>query len=103
VGLKESSPGLRYLDACVRDSEQIDHCLGFLHGDLLHGLDVVDPVVKDIDDLDVLDVQDSAPSIAEIFHVFPKALVMFLPYGLESLHTRWTLVCALEVFDEHGT
>jgi hypothetical protein len=55
MGLKELSPGLRCLDACVRDYEQIGHRLGFLHYDL-HGFDVTEFVVKGVDDLDVLNV-----------------------------------------------
>jgi hypothetical protein len=53
---EESSSGLGCVDACVRDCEQIDHHLGFLHCDLLHDLDVADSVAKGVDDLDVLDV-----------------------------------------------
>jgi hypothetical protein len=44
MGLKESSPSLGCLDACVHDCEQISHRLWFLHCDLLHGLDVADSV-----------------------------------------------------------
>jgi hypothetical protein len=103
VGLKELSPGLGCLDACVRDCEQISHSLGFLHSDLLHGLDVTDFVTEVVDDLDILDVWDSIPGVTETFHVVPEALIMLLSDGLESLSSRWMLVCALEVPDEHGT
>jgi hypothetical protein len=103
VGLKESSPGLGCLDACVLNCEQIDHHLGFLHGDLLHGLDVADSIAEGVDDLDVMDVRDSVPGVAEMFHIVPEALIMLLPDGLESLSRRWMLVRALEVPDERGT
>jgi hypothetical protein len=103
AGLKESSLGLGCLDACVHDYEQNSHCLMFLHGDLLHGLDVADSVTEGIDDLDILDVRDSIPSIAKMFHIVLEALIMLLPDGLESLSSRWTLVCALEVPNEHDT
>jgi hypothetical protein len=59
--------------------------------------------VEGVDDLDDLDVRDSIPDIAEMFHVVPKALIMLLSNSLESLNSRWTLVYALEVLDEHGT
>jgi hypothetical protein len=86
--LKELSPSLRYLDACVRDYEQINHHLGFLHGDLHHGLHVTDSITKGIDDLDVLDVRDRVPYIAEMFHVVLEALIMLLPNGLDSFSSR---------------
>jgi hypothetical protein len=103
TGLKELSPGLRCVDACVRGYELFGHRLGFLHGDFLHGLDVVDSVAEDIDDLDVLDVRDRIPCITEIFHVVLEPLIMLLPNDLESISSRWTLVRALKVPDEHGT
>jgi hypothetical protein len=59
--------------------------------------------VESIDDLDVLDIQDSVSGIVEIFHVVPEALIMLLLDGLQSLSCRWTLVCALEALNEHGT
>jgi hypothetical protein len=55
------------------------------------------------DDFDVLDVQDSVLSIAETFHIIPKAFIMLLLDGLQSLCYRWTLIGALEVANEHGT
>jgi hypothetical protein len=79
---KESSLGLRGLNAYVSDCKQIEHYFGLSHGDLLNSLDITHLVVKDIDDLDVLDVQDSAPGIAEMFHVVPEALIMLLLYSL---------------------
>jgi hypothetical protein len=59
--------------------------------------------MEGIDDLDVLDVWDSIPGIAEMLHVVLKTLIMLLPDGLRGLCCRWSLVCALEVPDEHGT
>ncbi len=97
------SPGFGGLYAHISDCEQISHRLGLFHGDLLHSLDIADPVVEGIDDLDVLDVRDSVPGVAEIFHVVPETLIMLLPDGLQSLCCRWTLVRALKVPDEHGT
>jgi hypothetical protein len=44
-----------------------------------------------------------APSITEMFHVVPEALIMLLLDGLQNLSSRWTLVHALEVSNEHGT
>jgi hypothetical protein len=102
-GLKESSPGLGCLDAGVRDCEQIGHSLGFLHGDLLHCLDVAVFVTEGVDDLDVLDVRDSIPSVAETFHVVPEALIILLPDGLESLNSRWILIRVVKVPNEYGT
>jgi hypothetical protein len=103
MGLKESSLGLGCLNACVRDYEQISHHLRFLHGDLLHVLDVADSITKGIVDLDVLDVQDSVPGIAETFHVVLEALIMLLPDGLESFYSRWMLIRALKVPNEYDT
>jgi hypothetical protein len=101
--LKESSSGLESLNACVSDREQIGHCLELLYGDLLHRLDVANSIVEGIDDLDVLDIRDSIPGITEMFHVIPEALIMLMSDGLQSLSSRWMLVRALEVPDEHGT
>jgi hypothetical protein len=74
-----------------------------LHGDHLHSLDIADPVMESIDDLDVLNVRDSVTDIAEMLHVVLETFVMLLPDGLQGFCCRWTLVCALEVSDEHGT
>jgi hypothetical protein len=38
-----------------------------------------------------------------MFYVVSEALIMLLLDGLQSLYSRWTLVCALEVPDEYGT
>jgi hypothetical protein len=40
--------------------------------------------------------------VAEIFHVVPDTLITLLPDGLLGLYCRWTLICALEISDEHG-
>jgi hypothetical protein len=101
--LRESSLGFISLNAGVSGREQINHHLGLLHGDILHSLDVADSIVEGIDDLDVLDIRDRVPSVVEMFHVVPKALIMLLPDGLQSLSSRWMLVHALEVPDEYGT
>jgi hypothetical protein len=58
--------------------------------------------MEGIDDLDILDVRDSVPGIAETFQVIPETFIMLLPDGLQSLCCRWTLICALEVSNEHG-
>jgi hypothetical protein len=67
----KSSLGIGGLYAYVGGCEQISHRLRIFHGDLLHSLDVADPVAEDIDDLDVLDVRDSVPSVVEMFHIVP--------------------------------
>jgi hypothetical protein len=99
---KESCPGLRGLNAYVSNRKQIGHCSGLLHGDLLHSLDVTDPITEGIDDLDVLDVLDSIPGVAKMFHMVSEALIMLLHDGLQGLSSRWTLVCTLKGTDEHG-
>jgi hypothetical protein len=59
--------------------------------------------VEGVKDLDVLDIRDSVPGVAEIFHVVPVALTMLLPDSLRILSSRWTLIRAMEVPDEHST
>jgi hypothetical protein len=103
IRLKKSSLGFGSLNAYVSDYEQIDHRSGLLHGDLLHSLDVTDSVVKSIDDFSILDIRDDIPDVAETFHVVLEAIIMLLLDGLQSLSSRWTLVCALKVLDEYGT
>jgi hypothetical protein len=103
VGLKELSLRFESLYEYVCDCEQITHHLGLLHGDLLHSLDITDPVTESIDDLDVLDVWDSILSIGEVLYIVPKALIVLLFDSLQGLSGRWTLVRALEVPNEHGT
>jgi hypothetical protein len=68
---------------------------------LLYGLDVADSIMESVDDLDVLDVRDSVSGVTEIFHIVLKVFIMLLPNGLKGLSSRWPLVCALEVPDEH--
>jgi hypothetical protein len=59
--------------------------------------------MKSIDDLDVLDVRDSISVVAEMFHVVPEALIMLLLDGLQSLSSRRTLICDLDISDEYNT
>jgi hypothetical protein len=58
--------------------------------------------MKGIDDLDVLNVWDSVPGIAEIFYVILETFIMLLFDSLQNFSSRRTLVCALEVTDEHA-
>jgi hypothetical protein len=97
------SLGLESLYTYISDCEQISHHLGFLHGYLFHSLDITDTIVEGVDDPNVLDVQDGISGIAETLDVVTETLIMLLLDGLEGLSSRWTLVCALEVLDEHGT
>jgi hypothetical protein len=101
--LKMSSLGFGSLNAYVSDCEQINHHSRLLHGDLLHSLDVANSVVESLDDLDVLDIRDVISSIVEIFHVVPKALIILLFDGLQSLSSRRKLIRALKVPDEYRT
>jgi hypothetical protein len=78
-------------------------CFGLLHGYLFHSLDIVDAIMEGIDDLDVLDVWDGIPGITEMLDIITETFIMLLLDGPESLGSRWTLICALEVLDEHGT
>jgi hypothetical protein len=95
--------GLRGLDAYVSNCEQIGHCLGLLHCNLLNNLDVSHPVAKGIDDLDVLDIRDSVPGVTEMFHIVPEAFIMLLLDGLHGFSCRWMLVYTLKVSNKHGT
>jgi hypothetical protein len=101
VGLKKLSLDLGSLNAYVNNYKQIGHHFGLLHGDLLHSLDVTDSVTEGIDNLNVLDVRDSIPGLTETFHIVPEALIMLLLDGLQSLSSRWKVVCTLEVPNEH--
>jgi hypothetical protein len=103
TGLKKSSPDFGSLNAYVSNCEQINHCSGLLHGDLLHSLDIANSIVEGIDDLDVLDIWDVIPDVVEMFHIVSEALIMLLLDGLQSLCSRWMLIRALEVLDEHAT
>jgi hypothetical protein len=60
-------------------------------------------MTEGVNDLDVLDVQDAISGITETLDIIMKTLIMLLLDGLESLSSRWTLIGALEVSDEHGT
>jgi hypothetical protein len=51
--LQKLSPSFRSLYAHISDCEQFGHHLGLFHGDLLHSLDIANPVVKSVDNLDV--------------------------------------------------
>jgi hypothetical protein len=59
-----------------------------LHGDLLNGLDVSDPVTESIDDLDVLNVGNSIPGIAKMFHIISEPFIMPLLDGFKSFSGR---------------
>jgi hypothetical protein len=59
--------------------------------------------MESVDDPDVLDIRDSIPGVVEMSHVVLEALIMLLSDGLQSLSSRWMLIQALEVSDEHGT
>jgi hypothetical protein len=59
--------------------------------------------MENINNLDVLDVRDAISGIAEMLDIITETLIMLLLDGLEGLGSRWTLICALEVPDEHGT
>jgi hypothetical protein len=70
---------------------------------LFHSFDIADAIMEVVDDLDVLDVWDAISGIAETLDIIVKTLIMLLLDGLEGLGSRWMLIGALEVFDEHGT
>jgi hypothetical protein len=38
-----------------------------------------------------------------MFHVIPKAFIMLLLDGVQSFGSRWPLIYALEIIDEHRT
>jgi hypothetical protein len=59
--------------------------------------------MKSIDDLDVLDIRASVSGIAEMFHVVLETFIVLLPDGLQGLCCVRTLICALNVSNEHGT
>jgi hypothetical protein len=76
--------------------------LGIFYDDLLHSLDIADPITESNNDLDALAVQDSIPSIAETFHVVPETFIVLLLDGLQGLCCRRMLVCVLEVPNKYG-
>jgi hypothetical protein len=97
------SPGFESLYAYIGDCEQISHRFGLLHGHLFHSLDIIDSIIKGIDDLDVLDVRDDVPDIREMLNIIMETFIMLLLDGFKGFSSRWMLICALEVPDEHGT
>jgi hypothetical protein len=94
--------GLVGLDALICYCQQISHGFCLLVGDLLYSHDVCDPIMEGIDDLNVFDVKNSIPGIAKTFQVISKAFIILLLDGLQSFGSRWPLICALEIADEHG-
>jgi hypothetical protein len=48
-------------------------------------------------------VQDVVSGIAEMLDIIMETLIMLLLDGLEGLGSRWTLIGALEVSNEHST
>jgi hypothetical protein len=59
--------------------------------------------MEGVNNLDVLDVQDAIFSITEPLDIITETLIVLLLDSLEGLGSRWTLIGALEVLDEHGT
>jgi hypothetical protein len=98
--LKKSSPDFGSLYAYIGDHEQISHHFGLLHGYLFHSFDIVDAITEGVNDLDVLDMRDSISGIAKILDIIMETLIMFLLDGIDS---RYMLIGALEVPDEHDT
>jgi hypothetical protein len=101
--LQKSSPGFGSLYAYIGDCEQISHRFELLHGYLFHSFDITDAITEDTDDLDVLNVRDVVSGIEETLDIITETLIMLLLDGLEGLSSRWTLIGALEVLDEHDT
>jgi hypothetical protein len=101
--LEKSSPGFGSFYAYIGNREQIGHRFGLLHRYLFHGFEIADIISECINNLDVLDVRDAISGIAEIFDIITETLIVLLLDGLEGLGSRWTLIGALEVPDEHGT
>jgi hypothetical protein len=97
------SPGFRSFYAYVGTREQIGHRFGLLHCYLFHSFEIADAIMENINNLNVLDVWDAISGIAEMLDIITETLIMLLLDGLEGLGGRWTLICALEVPDEHGT
>jgi hypothetical protein len=103
LGISGVVPDIGSLYTYIDDCEQIGYRLRLLHVNLINNFDIADHVVEDIDDIDILDIWDSVPDIAEIFHVVLETLIMLLSDGLQGFYYRWTLIRALEVFNEHDT
>jgi hypothetical protein len=97
------SPGFESLYAYIGDREQVSHHFGLLHGYLFHHFNIGDAITEGVNDLDVLDVWDVISGIAEMLDIVTETLIMLLLDGLEGLDSRWTLIGALEVPDEHDT
>jgi hypothetical protein len=74
-----------------------------LYGYLFHSFNIIDAITKDVNNLNVLDVRDTVSGIAKIHDIITETLIMLLLDGLKGLGSRWTLVGALKVSDEHGT
>jgi hypothetical protein len=100
---RETEPGFGSFYANIGNREQIGRHFGLLHRYLFHGFEIADAISEGINNLDVLNVRDVISGIAEKFNIITETLVMLLLDGIEGLGGRWTLIGALEVFDEHGT
>jgi hypothetical protein len=48
-------------------------------------------------------VRDVVSGITETLDIIAETLIMLLLDGLKSLGSRWMLIVALEVLNEHGT
>jgi hypothetical protein len=97
------SPGLKSLYTYIGDYEKISHHLGLLYGYLLHSLDITNTIAEGVNVLNVLDAWDGIPGIAEMLDIVAETLIMLLLDDFEGLISRWTLVCALKVPNEHRT
>jgi hypothetical protein len=94
------SPGFRSFYAYIGNREQIGHHFILLHCYLFHSFEIADTIMEDVNNLDVLDV---ISGIAETLDIITETLIVLLLDGLEGLDSRWMLMGALEVPDEHGT
>jgi hypothetical protein len=95
-----SSPSFRSFYAYIGKRVQISHHFGLLHRYLFHGFEIADAISEGVNNLDVLDV---VSGIAEPLDIITETLIVLLLDGLEGLDSRWTLIGALQVPDEHGT
>jgi hypothetical protein len=82
---------------------EISHRFGLLHGYFFHSLDIADAIIEDIDDLNILDVQVGVLGIVETLDIITETLIILLLDDLEGFGSRWTLICALEISNAHGT
>jgi hypothetical protein len=101
--LEKSSPGFRSFYAYIGNRERISHRFGLLHRYIFHDFEITDAISEGINNLDVLDVRDVISDIVETLDIITETLVVLLLDGLEGLDSRWMLIGALEVPDEHGT